>query len=446
MSESYLITHGRVITLESNNRIIEDGAVWVKDGRIAEVGDTAALVERNPDLPRMDVAGKVVMPGLINVHHHLYSTFACGISSAPAANFVEILEKLWWKLDRALSMDDVRLSAQIPVIRAIRHGCTTIIDHHASPSALRGSLQTIADVTREAGLRAALCYELTDRNGAEEAAAGIAENAEFIAGLAKQPDPLLAGLFGLHASMTLSEETLSKAVESVAGLDAGFHVHVAEDLADEVHSLEHFGERIVQRFHRHGILGPKTLAVHCIHVDAAERELLEATDTTVVHNPQSNMNNAVGAADVLGMVAQGIRVGLGTDGMTSNMFDEVRVANLLHHHVQKDPRVAFCEVIDMLTRANAEIASRTFGHPMGALVPGAYADVAVMDYQPFTPMSANNYYGHFMFGLANAKVDSTIVHGRVLMKGGVLQTIDEAAVYAAAAKLTPSTWDRFQAL
>lgn len=446
MSDSYLIAHGRVITLGEQPRIIEDGAVWVDGGLIGAVGTSDELLSAHPGIPVMDVGGKTVMPGLINVHHHLYSTFACGISAEPAANFVEILQKLWWKLDRALSMDDVRSSAAIPVARSIRAGCTTLIDHHASPSALRGSLPAVAEVTRAAGIRASLCYELTDRNGPEEAKAGIAENAEFLRHLKANPDPLLSGLFGLHASMTLSDATLEAAVASVQGLDAGFHVHVAEDLADEEHCLQTHGERVVQRFGRLGLLGPKTLAVHCIHVDAAERELLLASDTNVVHNPQSNMNNAVGCADVLGMIKQGLRVGLGTDGMTSNMFDEVKVANLIHHHVQKDPRVAFCEVIDMLTRTNAAIASRIFGHPVGALVAGAYADIAILDYRPFTPISMDNFYGHFMFGLPNVKVDTTIAHGRVLMQGGELKTVDEERMYARAAELSPATWERFAKL
>lgn len=443
MSEGWLIVHGRVITLGKSRQILEDGAVRITGDRIDEVGPSKDLLARHPGLPVLDAAGKTVMPGLINAHHHLYSTFACGISCEPAANFVEILEKLWWRLDRALSMDDVRSSALIPLVRCIRSGCTTIIDHHASPGALRGSLATIAAATKQAGLRAALCYEVTDRNGLAEAEAGVRENAEFIAGLRAEPQPLLAGLFGLHAAMTLSPATLDAAAQAAADLDTGFHVHVAEDLADQQHSLERYGMRVVPRLKQHGMLGPKTLAVHCIHVDAAERELLAATDTTVVHNPQSNMNNAVGCADALGMMAQGLRVGLGTDGMTSSMWDEVRVANLIHRHVKRDPRVAFVEVIDMLTRNNAEIASRTFGQPIGALEPGYLADIVLVDYLPFTPFSESNYYGHFMFGLANARVDTTIVGGQVLMKGGVLQTLDEREIFARAAELSPGTWKRF---
>lgn len=443
MSDKYLIDHGRVITLGKERRVIDDGAVLVDGGLIADVGPSADLEARYPEVERMDVGGKTVMPGLINVHHHLYSTFSCGIAAEPAANFVEILEKLWWKLDRALSMEDVRYSALIPIVRCIRHGCTSFIDHHASPNALRGSLDTIAEATKQAGIRASLCYEVTDRNGMAEAQAGIDENVAFLKRLKANPDPLLSGLFGMHAAMTLSDETLRKSVEAVADLDTGFHVHVAEDKADQVDSLEKYGKRVVQRFHDHGMLGPKTLAIHCIHVDEAERELLKATDTTVIHNPESNMNNAVGCADALGMLAQGIRVGLGTDGMTSNMFQEVAAANQIQRHVAGDPRVAFCEVIDMLTVHNAEIASRTFGHAMGALEKGAYADIAILDYRPFTPFTADNWYGHFMFGMSNAKVDTTIVHGKVPMKGGELTTLDEEAIYAKAAELSPSTWERF---
>ncbi len=202
---SLLITHGQVFTLGQANELISDGAIYVEGDTIAEVGSTAALAARYPDAERLDAGGKIVLPASVCGHTHFYGAFARGmaIPGAPATNFVEILERLWWKLDRALLWDDVRYSALVCLVDAIRHGCTTLIDHHASPSAIDGSLDIIADAVKTTGLRASLCYEVTDRNGMAGAKAGIAENARFLKRCRKERDPQLAASFGLHAALTL---------------------------------------------------------------------------------------------------------------------------------------------------------------------------------------------------------------------------------------------------
>ena len=229
------------------------------------------------------------------------------IPGAPATNFLEILERLWWKLDRALLWDDVRASALICLVDAIRHGCTTLIDHHASPNVIDGSLDIIADAVKETGLRASLCYEVTDRNGLDGARAGIAENVRFIKRCRQERDPQLGASFGLHAALTVSDETLEASRAAVAGLGAGFHIHVAEDKADEDESLRKYGLRVVERRQKFDILGPRSIAVHCVHLDEFEKDILHETWTWVTHQPRSNMNNAVGLPDVAGMLRAGSR-------------------------------------------------------------------------------------------------------------------------------------------
>jgi cytosine/adenosine deaminase-related metal-dependent hydrolase len=234
-----LITHGQVFTLGKRNELIPDGAIAIQGDAIAEVGTTAALEARYPRAERLDAAGKLVLPGSICGHTHFYGAFARGmaIPGQPAADFVQILERLWWKLDLALLEEDVRYSALICLVDAIRHGCTTLIDHHASPNAIDGSLDVIAQAVKETGLRASLCYEVTDRNGLEGAKAGIAENVRFLKRCRAGRDPQLAASFGLHAALTLSDETLEECVSAAEGLDTGFHIHVAEGIADQEESL-----------------------------------------------------------------------------------------------------------------------------------------------------------------------------------------------------------------
>ena len=302
MSSSLLITHGQVFTLGQRNELIPDGAIYVEGDTIAEVGSTASLAAKYPGAERLDAGGKIVLPASICGHTHFYGAFARGmaIPGAPATNFLEILERLWWKLDRALLWDDVRASALICLVDAIRHGCTTLIDHHASPNVIDGSLDIIADAVKETGLRASLCYEVTDRNGMDGARAGIAENVRFIKRCRQERDPQLGASFGLHAALTVSDETLEASRAAVEGLGAGFHIHVAEDKADEDESLRKYNLRVVERLQQFGILGPRSIAVHCVHLDEYEKEILHETRTWVTHQPRSNMNNAVGLPDVAG--------------------------------------------------------------------------------------------------------------------------------------------------
>jgi putative selenium metabolism protein SsnA len=440
-----LIVNGTLATMDSQNRLIPDGALLIKGDRIAAVGTSGELRARYPDEEVLDAGGQLVMPGLICAHTHFYGAFARGMAlpGEPPTNFVEILEGLWWRLDKALDEEAVRYSALVCLVDAIRHGTTTLVDHHASPNAIDGSLDVIAEATLQAGVRASLCYEVTDRDGDEQQRAGIAENARFIAAVQAQANPLLGASFGLHASLTLSEATLAKAAETAAALGAGFHLHVAEDLADQRNSLRRSGLPVVERLHRHGILGEKTIAAHCIHVDDAEAELLSETGSRVVHNPRSNMNNAVGTARVADFLRRGVRVGLGNDGFSNNMFTEMHTAYLVHKMAQGDPRAMPANTVLRLAFAhNAEVARLFFPGPLGQLSPGALADVILVDYHPTTPLGADNLPWHVIFGIDGAAVDTTIVGGRLLMRRRELLTLDEAAIAARSREVAAAVWER----
>jgi len=362
-------------------------------------------------------------------------------------DFPDILKKLWWPLDQALTLDDVRYSALVCLVDAIRHGTTTLIDHHASPNAIAGSLDVIAEAVEESGLRAVLCYEVTDRGGEEKARAGIQENVRFLNRLQTDnvADGRLAGTFGLHGSLTLSDRTLEACMEVVPA-DVGFHIHVAEHEADEYDSLEKSGQRVIDRLNSFGILGERTIVAHAIHVDAREIELLKETGTWVTHQPRSNMNNAVGTANVDSMMRTGVRLGLGNDGFANAMWEEWKTAYLLHKLANRDPRrLPGDKLIEMAVYNNAALAREFFLQaPIGVIEKGAYADLIFVDYHPTTPLTAGNLPWHMVFGFHESMITATIVAGRVLMHDRVLQTLDEEKITARSRELSTDVWQRYQ--
>ena len=436
--------NGIVVTLGENNRVLWNAAVVTDGETVAAVGDAAEMRRLYPDAEAVDCSGKIILPGFICAHHHFYSTMARGmaIPGDPAENFVQILERLWWKVDRAILDEDILLSAQLPLIDCIRNGTTTVIDHHASPSMRDGSLDIIEGAVRQAGLRASLCYEVSDRN---VKGGGIAENERFIKKTG-QGDGQIAAMMGLHASFTVSDETVETCVGIARDHGVGCHIHVAEDAADRQDSLSRYGVPTVNRLHRLGVTGEKSIFVHCVHVDEAEMDLLAETGTIVVHNPESNMNNAVGVTPLLTMLKKGVLVGLGTDGMNSDMLAQMRCAYLLHRLANRDPRVAFVEAPTLLLQNNREIARRQFGLPLGEIAPGRPADLAILDYHPPTPLSEANFLGHLIFGLVDAVVDTTVCRGQILMRNKQVLTMDEERIAARSRELAPKMWKRLEAL
>ncbi|MGD2144394.1 MAG: putative aminohydrolase SsnA [Anaerolineae bacterium] len=439
-----LITNARLATFGHNPALIEDGALLIQGKRIAALGPTADLASRFPDLDRWEARGQLVLPASICAHTHFYGAFARGmaIPGEPPRSFPQILERLWWRLDKVLTLEDVRYSAEVCLVDAIRHGTTTLIDHHASPNAVGGSLDVIAEAVQRAGLRASLCYEVTDRDGAGRARAGIDENVRFAR--AVEDAPLLAASFGLHASLTLSDETLADCVAAGEEVELGFHVHVAEGTSDQKDSLCKSGKRVVHRLGDAGILGPKSVAVHCVHVDQSEIDRLADTGTWVTHQPRSNMNNAVGVAPVERMLGSGVDVGLGNDGFSNQMFAEMKTAYLVHKLDQGDPQAMPGNMVMDLAYANNARLARVFwpDQSLGELTEGAMADLVFIDYQPTTPLSVENLPWHILFGVEASMITSTVCAGRVLMRDRKLLTLDEAAITAHSRELAANVWSR----
>ncbi len=441
-----LIANGTVMTRGENHRAIPDGAVAVDGGNIVDVGAAPDIRLKYPDAELLDARGGLIMPGLINAHNHIYSALSRGLSIRGYApkNFLDILGGMWWTIDRNMNLEDTRFSAMATYIDCIRNGVTTVFDHHASYGGISGSLFAIADAAKELGVRSCLCYEVSDRDGEEKMRKAVEENAEFIRFCAQDDTDMIKGMMGLHASFTLSDASLALCREHTPE-GIGFHVHVAEGMDDVYDSLKKYAKRVIQRLHDNGILGKKSIAGHCIHVNGLEMDIIRETGTMVVHNPESNMGNAVGCPPTLELMRRGILTGLGTDGYTNDMFESMKAANCLHKHNLCDPTVGWAEVPQMLFANNAQIGARYFDSKLGVLEAGAAADVIVLNYDPLTPLYADNLDGHALFGMQGRDVISTVANGKVLMRDRELTGIDTREFFAKCREQAKDLWARINA-
>lgn len=437
----YLIGNGPLVTRDEKNAFYENGAVVVEGAFIKEIGSYDELKQRYPEAEFINAQGKIIMPGLINTHQHIYSAFARGLSipGKPARNFLEILEGTWWNIDRHMTLEQVYESAMATYMECIKNGVTTVIDHHASYGAVEGSLSAIEKAARNLGVRTCLCYEISDRDGLYKRDKAVEETMQFLKHTYQNPDDMVKGMVGLHASFTLSDETLQK-VRRENTFGAGYHIHVAEGKYDASHCWKNHHTSIVKRLKQYGILGKDSIAGHCIHIDETDMEILRDAETMVVHNPESNMGNGVGCPDVIGMMDKGILVGLGTDGYTNDMLESLKVSNLLQKHRRGKPDRGFSEACTLLFDNNQKIAAKIFGVPTGVLKPGAKADLILMNYKPYTPMTADNVNAHIMFGMQGAMTDTVMINGTLRMQGRELLMINEQEVLKQAADSAAELW------
>ena len=438
-----IIKNGKLITWEEENRILDDSQLLIKEGVIKEIG--ADLDKKNTDEEVVDAGGQYIMPGNICAHTHFYGAYArgMGIPGDAPKDFPQILERLWWPLDMALDEDGVKYSALVFALDAIKNGTTTLFDHHASPNYIDGSLDLIGDVLLEAGLRGVLCYEVTDRNGKEGAKKGIEENARFIKKAAGEER--LGAAFGLHASLTLDDDTLEACRDAITD-QAGFHIHVGEHQADEYDSLKRGGLRVVDRLKKFGILGPRTIVAHGVHIDQQEAVLLKESETWLSHQARSNMNNAVGVAAIEDFLRLGIKVCLGTDGFYHAMWEEWKTVYFLHKVHKLDPRqMSAIDILQMGVYNNAALANLYLPDvPLGTIQEGAAADLIFVDYHPYTPLNTGNLPWQIIFGFQESMITSTMVGGKFLMKNKELLTLDEEKITAEARAIAPEIWKRYE--
>ncbi len=376
----------------------------------------------------MQSHNSLTLPGFVCAHTHLYSSLARGMPapSEPPRNFVQILERVWWRLDRALDAEAVELSALVGAIEAAKVGCTTLVDHHASPGrsggAIDGSLDLVAGAIAQVGLRGIVCYEVTDRNGADEARAGLRENDRFLERVRCEPPRLIRAMVGAHAAFTLSDATAETIAEVAQRHRAGVHIHVAEDAIDKHKE----GRSTVAWLQARGLLDERTLLVHCVHVDDSDVARIRDTGAWVAHNPRSNANNAVGYARPSRF---GDRLLLGTDGIGADMRAEAQFAFFAaRDHGDTVDAAA-------LLARNREFAADHFGvEDLG--------DSITLDYRSPTPLDARNFGGHLLFGIGAARVRDVIVDGHVVVRDGVCVNVDEERIYARAREVAAGLWAR----
>jgi putative selenium metabolism protein SsnA len=417
---------------------VETGSLRIDAGQIVARGEMTPAASDEI----IDCGGAVVLPGMVNGHTHLYSALAVGMPPPPRPpkNFYEILQLVWWRLDRALDAESIEASARIGALEAVRCGTTTLIDHHASPNCIADSLNAIEHGLDSIGLRGVLCYEVTDRNGRAGRDEGIEENRRYTAKCSQHASTKFAALAGAHASFTLDDESLAAVAAFGAQSGVGVHIHVAEDPCDGEITRERYHKPLIERLGSHQILGPEHVLAHCIHLSDSDIEVINEAQPTVAHNPRSNMNNAVGYSPIAKLKCP---IMLGTDGIGADMFTEARHAwfKSCDAHAGLVPQ----DILRMLA-TSARRASSSLGITLGQLAVGAAADIVITDYVPFTQLTANNLAAHFIFALSAQHVRHVLVGGHLVLKDRAVSALDETTTRKQAMPVASQMWRRMQAI
>ncbi len=428
-----LLKNASVVSFDPIN--IEVADIRIEAGKIAARSENLSIQEGDQVI---DCANKLVFPGIVCAHTHLYSALARGMPAPKhtPTNFYEILKYLWWRLDRALDEETIYWSAIAGGLDAIASGTTTLIDHHASPGYITNSLSIVKQALSELGLRAVLCYEVTDRGGELERDLGVKENKDALT----TSSGLYRALVGAHAAFTLDTKSLKMLSDLAKEFNCGVHIHVAEDMLDQTDSLERYQTALVNRLKESEILRPGSILAHCTHFDPSALEIAKDAGCWLIHNPRSNMNNSVGYAQVK---AFGQRSALGTDGIGSDMFEEAKFA----FYKSRDAKASLsAETVLGLLAGGQQLASEIFKEDLKTLSVGSTADLILYNYLSPTPLTKENFAWHFMFGMSSNAVDSLMVAGKFLLRDGKYQTIDPNTAMQKARQAATKLWEKFQEL
>lgn len=441
MGKRTLYYHANLVTGRRDAPYLPGGYLLVEDGRIAAVGVCAD--DRLPQAElRYNLAGAILAPGMISAHCHFYGQFVRGMHlPQPVVNWQQVLSRMWWKVDKALDEQQIYYSTMMGLIEGLKAGTTTYFDHQASPNCISGSLDIIENAMRLVGGRGCLAYEVTDRDGKARAQQGIAENVRFIQKHAGENDRF-KGIFGLHASYTLDEDTLAQCSEAGRRLNSGFHIHMAEAEADVSDGYKRFDMHVTQRLEQAGILGAKSITAHNVHLRQPQFEILRRTGTTAAHNCQSNTNNAVGISPVTEMLDAGVHVALGGDGYTYDLFAELGFASIVQHLRTMDC-AAFPadQVLAMAFDNNQRLARNLFGYDVGLLCEGAAADFIILDYDPPTPIHGGNLLSHMTSGFSG-HIRTVVTDGETVVENRKMTRVDEAEVFAHCREQAQRLWNQ----
>ena len=441
-----LIKNGLIVTMDKDRRIIPDGSLAIENGRVVEIGRSIKLKEKPEET--IDAKGKIIMPGLICSHTHLYGMLLRGapLKIEPPTDFSQILQRVWWPMDEAMTREDAYASALISCLEFIRTGTTFFADTFSGPNAMTGVLDRIAAAVEQAGIRGFIAFEATERRTHAEGARGVRENERFIKKVKKARSTKVRGMFSIHASFTVSDELLSYVRELASRYKVPVTIHTSEGPADVYHNYEQFGKRTVERLRDVGLLAADVVLAHCVDVNDDELAMIKHANAKVAHNPMSNMLNAVGVAPVVKMLAMGISVGLGNDGYIFDEFENIRAAFLLQKVALRDPRVISpVEVLEMATIRGAELYG--VENELGSLEPGKLADIIIVNPSTApTPVRPESVLGHLVNTVSSRDVETVIVGGRALMRDRRILTLDEQEVVKIARKSAEKLWQKLGAI
>ncbi len=418
---------------------IYDYVTYIENGfciygkEIVKVGN----MDKFPDFEGeiIDGKNKILLPGLINFHTHIYSTLVRG-ASIPfnPKSFRDILEQLWWKLDSKLDNNSTFHSAMVYGLESLKSGVTSLIDHHASGIDIIGSLEALKRaIVDKLGMRGIFCFETSDRFNVEDC---IEEN---LAGL-KYDSFDAKGMFGMHASMSLSEETLDKISRILKG--APIHVHVAESIEDEEDSIDKYRMRVVNRYLNYGLLNKDSILAHCVHIDEDEAKFIKQNKAVIALNPTSNMNNAVGAFNIDLFRGNNIQILIGNDGLGTNIAKEWTYFFFAGKAGINDAAgIGFDELLNYINDSY-DYFGRRMGIQIGKIKNGYVADFVLIPYINPTEMNSGNAFGHVFFGLfENFRPSCVIVKGKTLIQN-YKSIFDEETLYKNSQIAAKALWER----
>ncbi len=445
---SLLIKNGVLVTMDDERRILEGHSIAIEKGKIIDIGKTSDLERKYNASEVLDASGRIVMPGIICSHSHLYGMLLRGASLkiTPPSDFTQILQRVWWPVDEAMNSEDAYASALVASVEFAKSGVTTFADTYSGPNSISGVLDHIARAVSEVGIRGFIAFEATERHSKDEGERGLQENVRFAEKSRSNPDSAVKPLFSVHASFTVSDDLIKRVKALASKYNAPITIHTSEGLGDLHHNLENYGKRTVERLGDVGLLGPNVVLAHCVNLDENEMNMIAETNTGVAHNPMSNMLNAVGVAPILRMLEKKITIGLGNDGYIFDMFENMRSAFLLHRIYHKDPSALDpYSVLEMATRNGAKLYG--MDTELGSIEAGKRADIIIVkpDVLP-TPLNASSAAGHLINTVDGDDVETVLIEGRHIVKDKRLLTFDESKAQSISQAAASKLWERLASI
>ncbi|MEM3653108.1 MAG: amidohydrolase [Candidatus Bathyarchaeia archaeon] len=435
-----LIMNGFLITMDEKNPVIKDGAIYFEDERILEVGISDELKRKYPSAETINAKNKIIMPGLISSHSHLYGILAHGIPfKGEVESFIEILEKLWWPyVEDKMNKGLIYKAALASSLEMIRSGTTCTVDILEAPYAIPGALEVEAKALKETGMRAILSFEATERISKENGKMGIKENLNFIKNW-NHKDELIKGMFCTHTTFTCSEEMLKEVRELANNYNAGIHIHLEEGAFETMYSIVKYRKLPVEFYEKIGFLGPDVLASQCVHIKPKEIQIFKKYDVKVAHMPLSNLEVAGGIAPIPQMLDSGLTIGLGTDGYIVDMFEVMRSAFLIHKGYLQNALVMPALTVLKMATINGAKAIR-MEKDIGSITPGKKADIIIVDPRLPTPITTSNFYDQLVVYCDGNFVNTVIINGKTIMKDKKFVLIDEEKVIEDCRKAALELW------